>query len=197
MGTPMETTFVGRRAEIAQVAHLMRESRLVTLTGLGGVGKTRLAGRVAEEAARDFPDGLWLVELACLTDSHLLPQTVADSLGVADGLGVAGQSARPQEEVLARWLSSRRSLLILDTCEHLVEAVASLADTLLRGAPGLRVRPGGRRVGLRGRPASGGAGARSVDWARPSGCGRFPACPGPVQVGSWSLASAPKTRSGR
>ncbi|MFF5212927.1 ATP-binding protein [Streptosporangium sp. NPDC000396] len=129
----MKTTFVGRSAEIAQVVRLVRESRLVTLTGLGGVGKTRLALRVAEEVARGFPDGLWLVELACLTDPYLLPETVAGSMGVAD------QSARPQEEVLAEWLSTRRSLLLLDTCEHLVDAVAALADTLLRGAPGLQV----------------------------------------------------------
>src|SRR6478609_20420 len=139
MGTPMETTFVGRRAEIAQVVRLIRESRLVTLTGLGGVGKTRLAGRAAEEIAGEFPDGLWLVELACLTDPYLLAETVADSMGLAD------QSARQQEEVLADWLSPRRSLLMLDTCEHLVEAVASLVDTLLRRAPGLRVLATGRQ----------------------------------------------------
>lgn len=139
MGTPMETTFVGRRAEIAQVVRLIRESRLVTLTGLGGVGKTRLAGRAAEEIAGEFPDGLWLVELACLTDPYLLAETVADSMGLAD------QSARQQEEVLADWLSPRRSLLVLDTCEHLVEAVASLVDTLLRRAPGLRVLATGRQ----------------------------------------------------
>ncbi|WP_433251386.1 ATP-binding protein [Streptosporangium sp. CA-135522] len=135
----METTFVGRRAEIAQVVHLMRESRLVTLTGLGGVGKTRLAGRVVEEVAGDFPDGFWLVELACLTDPHLLAETVAGSMGLAD------QSARLQQEVLVEWLGSRRSLLVLDTCEHLVEAVASLVDTLLRRAPGLRVLATGRQ----------------------------------------------------
>ncbi|MER5322026.1 ATP-binding protein [Streptosporangium roseum] len=135
----METTFVGRRVEIAQVVRLIRESRLVTLTGLGGVGKTRLAGRAAEEIAGEFPDGLWLVELACLTDPHLLAETVADSMGLAD------QSARLQEEVLADWLSPRRALLMLDTCEHLVDAVASLVDTLLRRAPGLRVLATGRQ----------------------------------------------------
>ncbi|MBB4939561.1 putative ATPase [Streptosporangium album] len=135
----METTFVGRHAEIAQVARLMRESRLVTLTGLGGVGKTRLARRVAEEIVEEFPDGFWTVELACLTDPHLLAETVAGSMGLAD------QSARRQEEALAEWLAPRRALLMLDTCEHLVEAVASLVDTLLRGAPHLRVLTAGRQ----------------------------------------------------
>ncbi|MFJ2030444.1 ATP-binding protein [Streptosporangium sp. NPDC087985] len=135
----METTFIGRHAEIAQVTRLMRESRLVTLTGLGGVGKTRLARRAVEEAAEEFPDGLWLVELACLTDPYLLAETVAGSMGLAD------QSARRQEDVLAEWLGPRRSLLVLDTCEHLVEAVASLVDTLLRAAPHLRVLVTGRQ----------------------------------------------------
>ena len=133
MGTPMETTFVGRLAETARLVRLLRESRLVTLVGLGGIGKTRLARRVAEEVAAEFPDGLWMVELACLTDPYLLPETVAGDLGVAD------QSAREQGEVLAEWLSLRTSLLVLDACEHLVDAVASLVDVLLRGAPGLRV----------------------------------------------------------
>ncbi|MEU0518050.1 AAA family ATPase [Streptosporangium sp. NPDC006007] len=135
----METTFVGRSAEIAQVVRLLRESRLVTLTGLGGVGKTRLARRVAEEVSAEFPGGCRQVELAPLTDPHLLPATVADGMGLAD------RSARPQQEVLADWLSSRRSLLMLDTCEHLVDAVASLVDTLLRRAPGLRVLATGRQ----------------------------------------------------
>lgn len=139
MGTPMETTFVGRHVEIAQVTRLMRESRLVTLTGLGGVGKSRLAHRVVEESVAEFPDGLWLVELACLTDPHLLPETVADVMGLAD------QPARRRAEVLAEWLGPRRSLLVLDTCEHLVEAVASLVDTLLRAAPRLRVLVTGRQ----------------------------------------------------
>ncbi|MGW4421720.1 ATP-binding protein [Streptosporangium sp. NPDC004631] len=138
-GGVTETTFVGRSAEIAQVVRLLRESRLVTLTGLGGVGKTRLARRVAEEISAEFPGGCRQVELASLTDPHLLPATVADGMGLAD------RSARPQQEVLADWLSSRRSLLMLDTCEHLVDAVASLVDTLLRRAPGLRVLATGRQ----------------------------------------------------
>ncbi|GHE31036.1 hypothetical protein GCM10017673_37310 [Streptosporangium violaceochromogenes] len=139
MGTSMKTTFIGRSVEITQVIRLLRESRLVTLTGLGGVGKTRLARRVAEELSGEFPGGLWQVELACLTDPRLLPEAVADSMGMAD------QSARPQAEVLAEWLSARRALLMLDTCEHLVDAVASLVDTLLRRAPVLRVLATGRQ----------------------------------------------------
>ncbi len=127
------TSFVGRRAEIAEVKRLLSRSRLVTLTGVGGVGKTRLALRVAEQARRSFADGVWLVELAKLQDMRLLPDLVASTLGIAD------QTVRDRVEVLADFLADRRLLLVLDHCEHLVPAVAQLVVELLPAAPGLRV----------------------------------------------------------
>lgn len=127
------TSFVGRQQEIAGVTRLLGTSRLVCLTGVGGVGKTRLALRVGRAQAARFPDGVWLVELSSLQDPDLLGHTVSAALRIAD------QAARPQVEVLAEYLADRRLLLVLDTCEHLVDACADLAQTLLRSAPGVTV----------------------------------------------------------
>jgi len=127
------TSFVGRREEIAEVRQLLGASRLVTLTGPGGVGKTRLAIRVARAAERAFRDGVHLVELAALTDPDLLPHTVLDALAVTE------HTKRPPMQVLGEYLSRRDALLVLDNCEHLLDGVAALTDTLLRSAPGLRV----------------------------------------------------------
>jgi predicted ATPase len=131
---PLElTSFVGRGAEISEVTNLLTASRLVTLTGIGGVGKTRLAVRVASEVRRDFRDGVWLVELGELRDGSLLVDVVAAGLGVRDG------SARPLRDVLVDFLCSRRLLLVLDNCEQVVEAAAKLTETLLRACPELRI----------------------------------------------------------
>ena len=131
---PKETrSFVGRRAELAQLSGLLEESRLVTLTGVGGVGKTRLALRAAGQARAAFPDGVWLVELSALRDPALVGHVILDALPLAD------QTTRPPVEVLAEWLADKRLLLVLDTCEHLIEACAQTADTLLEAAPGLRI----------------------------------------------------------
>jgi len=127
------TSFVGRRENIAEVRQLLGASRLVTLTGPGGVGKTRLAIRVARAAERAFRDGVHLVELAALTDPALLPHTVLDALAVTQ------QTKRPPMRVLAEYLRHRDILLVLDNCEHILDAVAALTDTVLRSAPGLRV----------------------------------------------------------
>ena len=127
------TSFVGRRDEVGDVRRLLAESRLVTLTGIGGVGKTRLALRAAAGLARAFPGGVWLVRLDQLRDEALVAQAVAGTLGLQDRAGFS------PEEALADYLSSRQLLLVLDNCEHLVDAVAKLADHLLRAAPGLRV----------------------------------------------------------
>jgi predicted ATPase len=136
------TTFVGRDAEVAAVIRLIGSSRLVTLTGAGGVGKTRLALRAAAAAAAGRA---WLVELSSLRDPQLLGSIVARTLGVAD------QTSRPQLDVLADYLRSRELLLILDTCEHLRTACADLARALLRAAPGLRVLATSRQaLGLPG-----------------------------------------------
>jgi predicted ATPase/DNA-binding NarL/FixJ family response regulator len=127
------TSFVGRRGEVAEVKRLLAESRLVTLTGVGGVGKTRLALRVAAGLRRAFRDGVWLVPLDQLRDQTLVAQAVAGALGLADRAGAAPVAA------LADYVADRQLLLVLDSCEHLVDAVAKLADLLLRSAPGLRV----------------------------------------------------------
>jgi predicted ATPase len=127
------TSFVGRRREIAQALRLVRVARLLTLTGVAGVGKTRLALRVAAQDRGAFPDGVWLVELATLTDDNLLPQTLADVLGIRDQLHA------PSADMLADHLADKQLLLVLDNCDHLVEANAVLVSKLLATAPGLRV----------------------------------------------------------
>lgn len=131
---PLElTSFVGRSTELAEVKNLLKSSRLVTLAGIGGVGKTRLALRAATGSGREFPDGVWLVELSDLHDGSLLVDVVATSLGVRD------ESARPLRDVLGDFLGSRRLLLVLDNCEQVVESTAKLTETLLRACPELRV----------------------------------------------------------
>ena len=127
------TSFVGRRGELAEVRRLLAGSRLVTLTGVGGVGKTRLALRAAAGLARAFPGGVWLVRLDQLREEALVAQAVAGALGLQDRAGFSPEAA------LADYLAGRQLLLVLDNCEHLVDAVAKLADQLLRAAAGLRV----------------------------------------------------------
>ncbi|MEV6661508.1 protein kinase domain-containing protein [Nocardia fluminea] len=131
---PLElTSFIARRRELAEVKNLLAASRLVTLTGIGGVGKTRLALRAASKARRDFIGGVWWIELADVSDPALLVGVVAAALGVRDVPGA------PLVEVVARFIGSRDVLLILDNCEQVVEAVAELDETLLRACPGLRL----------------------------------------------------------
>jgi predicted ATPase/DNA-binding CsgD family transcriptional regulator len=126
------TRFFGREGELAQVRARLDENRLVTLTGAGGVGKTRLALRAAEELLPGYTDGVWLVELAPLTDPALVPQQVAASLGLRDEPG------QPLLDTLIAYLRARQALLVLDNCEHLLAACAHLSDRLLRAC--LRVR---------------------------------------------------------
>src|SRR5687768_4627330 len=106
------TSFVGRQREAADVRRLLTTGRLVTLTGIGGVGKTRLALEIAGQAADRYPDGAWLVELAPLADPSLVPQVVATALGLPEAPG------RPLVEALVDYLRPRRTLLVLDNCEH-------------------------------------------------------------------------------
>lgn len=127
------TSFVGRRHEVSGVRRLLAGSRLVTLTGTGGVGKTRLAQRVGLEMRRAFPDGVWLVELAELRDPALLAVTVAEVLGVRE------ESVSADAPRLATFLVDKHLLLILDNCEQIVGACADLAETLLRCCPELRI----------------------------------------------------------
>jgi len=127
------TSFVGRRQEITEVRQLLATTRLVTLTGVGGVGKTRLALRVARDVRRAFADGVFLVELAALQDPALLPHALIEVLKIPE------QSARAPMAVLGDYLRHRQVLLVLDGCEHLLEAAARLSDTLLRSAADLRI----------------------------------------------------------
>ncbi|WP_307840407.1 BTAD domain-containing putative transcriptional regulator [Streptomyces sp. G44] len=136
------TTFVGREALLRKTRTLLESARLVTLTGPGGVGKTRLALRAAAEAAWQFPHGAWLADLAPLTEPRLLDRAVAEALRIPD------QSLRPGTKVLVEHLRERRLLLVLDNCEHVAEAAAELVGTLLGAAPGLRVLATSRQ-GLR------------------------------------------------
>ncbi|MCO5971058.1 ATP-binding protein [Actinoallomurus soli] len=133
-GVPAEvTSFVGRRHEVAEVKRLLSVSRLVTLSGVGGVGKTRLATRVGTLVHRAFPDGVWLVELAALNDPGLLVPAVCEALRIPD------RSVRPPLQVLVDHLEDAQALLILDNCEHLVGECAVLAEALLRACPRLRI----------------------------------------------------------
>jgi non-specific serine/threonine protein kinase len=131
---PVElTSFVGRRQELADVRRSLSEFRLVTLTGVGGVGKTRLALRVAAELHRAFRDGVWLVDLAGLGDPTLLAPTIAGALGLRDA------TATWQASRLADHLADMQVLLVLDNCEHVVTECGLLVDVLLRSCPELRV----------------------------------------------------------
>ncbi|MEV8594091.1 AAA family ATPase [Streptomyces sp. NPDC052012] len=136
---PLEPdAFVGRAAERAELRRALDGSRLVTVTGVGGVGKSRLAARVAADCAP--PDGVWRVELAPLTDPEFLDYAVMEALGLTD------HTTRSPRESLLGHVAERQLLLVLDGCEHLVEACAELVAELLRRAPGLRVLAVGRRA---------------------------------------------------
>jgi predicted ATPase/DNA-binding CsgD family transcriptional regulator len=132
---PAEVTgFVGRQRELAELSGLLWSARLVTVTGPGGVGKTRVALRcAAAEVAARFAHGVCLAELSALRDPELLPHTVATALGLPENDG------RPELDAVIGYLRDRELLLVLDTCEHLVDASAILAEVLLRAAPGVRV----------------------------------------------------------
>src|SRR6516225_8299379 len=127
------TSFIGREREKAEVGRLLFISHLVTLTGSGGAGKTRLALQVAAEGLEEFPDGVWFVELAALSDPNLVLKAVAS---VLSGLEQPGPV---MTETLADSLRGKSMLVVLDNCEHLVEVCAHLADALLRGCPNLRI----------------------------------------------------------
>ena len=127
------TSFIGRETELHDVEAQLFDSRLVTLTGAGGCGKTRLAVRVAELAAERFPDGIWFVDLSLVRDENQVAHAVAK------GIDRVEEAHRPIVETVLDHLRARRSLLVIDNCEHVVAGCAALADTLLRECPALTI----------------------------------------------------------
>ena len=127
------STFVGREQEIAEIRQLLSGTYLLTLTGAGGCGKTRLSCQVGLQVLEEFPDGVWLTELASLADPALLPQALASALKIRE------QPGRPLTETIAEYLAPKSVLLILDNCEHLLTGCAQLADDLLKACPKLRI----------------------------------------------------------
>jgi predicted ATPase/DNA-binding SARP family transcriptional activator len=134
------SSFIGRLHELGEVVKRVQSSRLVTLMGVGGVGKTRLAAEAVSEVIDDFPDGVWWIDLAPADDPAEVTARAADVLGVAAPPGM------PLEAAVARFVSGRTTLLILDNCEHLVEAAAMLAAALLAAGPGVKVLATSRRA---------------------------------------------------
>ena len=131
---PSLPNFVGRDAELVEIGAALRSSRLVTIFGPGGVGKTRTAQQVAIDALAGYPGGVWVAELAPLSDPELIPVAIASSMGIADPGG-----ARPLLETVVSALRAKRALLVLDNCEHLRADVAATASALLAGCPKLRI----------------------------------------------------------
>lgn len=130
---PQFTSFVGREAEIDSVGEILAGGRLVTLTGAGGVGKTRLAVQIAERVDGDFADGVWYVDLAPVTDPDVVPVAVTRALGLPD------QAGRSTMDTLTRVIAGQQMLIVLDNCEHLIDACASLTDALLGACPAVTV----------------------------------------------------------
>jgi hypothetical protein len=123
------TSFIGRERDIAAVKRLLASTRLLTLTGVGGTGKTRLALQVAADLVDQYADGVWLVELAALADPALVARAVGATFGLRD------QPGRTSLETVVDYLRQRAILLVLDNCEHLIEACARLADSVLHACP--------------------------------------------------------------
>lgn len=139
------TTFIGRENEIAEVKQELESHRLVTLTGSGGTGKTRLSLQVAADLLDHFDHGVWFVELAPLTDPDLIPQTILSAIGISE------QANKTALEILKEYLHEKKVLIVLDNCEHLIEASAKVTNTLLNAAPNLKVLTSSREaLGVKG-----------------------------------------------
>jgi predicted ATPase/class 3 adenylate cyclase/DNA-binding CsgD family transcriptional regulator len=147
------TSFVGRNGELTRVQELLADNRLVTVTGAGGAGKTRLAVQVAGQLAGEFSGGTWYVDLAPITDPALVPTTAARALGLPD------QPGRSTMDTLTRFIADRQMLVVLDNCEHLLDACAALMVALLEACPGLTLLATSREpIGVAG----------EVSWRVPS-----------------------------
>ena len=168
------SSFVGREAEVTEVVRLLSGNRLLTLTGPGGVGKTRLALAAAAELVEVFDEGPWVVDLSALSDPALVTQAIATSLGVREQPGV------PLVTALAEWLRTRTVLVVLDNCEHVLDLCAGLAEVLLPASAGLHILATSREaLGITG----------EVAWPVPrSGY--------PTRASLTSISSAASSRSG-
>lgn len=139
------TTFIGREKEIAELKQELSEHRLVTLTGSGGTGKTRLSLQVGAELLDQFDHGVWFVELAPLVDPELIPQTILSAIEISE------QAGKSSLELLKEYLQEKKILIVLDNCEHLIGACAQVTDTLLHVAPRLKVIASSREaLGVKG-----------------------------------------------
>ncbi|MFN8381039.1 MAG: helix-turn-helix domain-containing protein [Anaerolineales bacterium] len=139
------TSFIGRKKEIPKIKGALSKHRLVTLTGSGGIGKSRLSLQVAADLLNIFPDGVWFVELASLSDPNLLPQTIQNTLGLIE------QKNTPPLQILQEYLKEKKILCVLDNCEHLVEACATLAFNLLSHTIHLKILASSREaLGVQG-----------------------------------------------
>ncbi|HRJ72283.1 MAG TPA: adenylate/guanylate cyclase domain-containing protein [Terrimicrobiaceae bacterium] len=139
------TSFIGRDREMADLRRVLEKSRLITLIGTGGTGKTRLALETGAQVINEFPDGVWLAELAPISDPSRIVEVVAGALGVRE------EAERPLRQTLTNFLRSKNLLLILDNCEHLLAATASLAADLLRACPKLKILAASRHsLGIAG-----------------------------------------------
>lgn len=139
------TSFIGRENDITEVKQEIELHRLVTLTGSGGTGKTRLSLQVAADLLDQFQHGVWFIELAPLTDPDLIPQTILSTIGVQE------QQGKLPLGVLKEYLSEKQALIVLDNCEHLISASARVVDTLLNAAPRLKVLASSREaLGVKG-----------------------------------------------
>ncbi|HYR00724.1 MAG TPA: tetratricopeptide repeat protein [Casimicrobiaceae bacterium] len=127
------TSFIGREAELAEAKRLLEGTRLLTLLGMGGLGKTRLSLQIAADVLDGYPDGVWFVDLAPIRDPSLVPNATGHVLGIREEAG------KPVTQSLCEHLREHKLLIVLDNCEHLVDACARLADALLRGIPGVRI----------------------------------------------------------
>ena len=139
------TTFIGRENEIAEIKQALELHRLVTLTGSGGTGKTRLSLQVAADLLEKFDHGVWFVELAPLTDPELIPQTILSAIGIQE------QQGKLPIEALKEYLHEKKTLILLDNCEHLIESTAKVANALLNAAPELTIIASSREaLGVKG-----------------------------------------------
>ena len=142
------TSFIGRKKEMAEIKQILLEHRLVTLTGSGGVGKSRLSLRVGSECLDQFPNGVWLMELAPVTNPALIPQTLLSIFNLRE------DSHRDGLEILIDYLRDKSLLLVLDNCEHLIEICAQISETLLRACPKLKILSSSREaLGISGEVA--------------------------------------------